>query len=421
MSELPLLLLLLTTLLLSLMAVRWVSDQLDQPSVLSELLLGVAIGNIGVWVGIPFFQVVVHTATESASGAPPAAAHVASVFAALAELGAVLLLFSAGLETSVAKMKRVGGRAAAVAVVGVVAPFGLAYMTCVGLHVEMPTVGHLFLAATLSATSVGITASVLKEMKMMERRESEIILGAAVIDDVLGLVLLAIVSRIAVTGGIELWLIAQTSGVALLLVCLTLWRGESFANRSQAVFEKLDRHNGREFFALALAFGCAWIAESVGLAAIIGAFAAGVILRNHAVPRDDSQRWDQSDTSMTQTIAPLTKFLAPLFFLYVGMQVEIEYFFDLRTLLLALVFSICGIVGKLLSGLPAGNGLDRLNVGVGMVPRGEVGLVFLGVGRGLGAVSDSLFAALVVVVFMTTIVTPPALKWTLRRKKSEIA
>lgn len=418
MNELSLLLLILTTSLLALMATRWVSDRFQQPSVLGEMLLGVAMGNIGVWLGIPFFEILMHpSSVEIAFDSAAVATEVASVFSSLAELGAILLLFSAGLETSVAKLKQVGGIAVGVASIGVAAPFGLAFATCALMHVEMPAAGHLFLAATLSATSVGITASVLKEMGMMDRLEAKIILGAAVIDDVVGLVLLAIISRVAVDGTIQAWPVVQTVVIAAFLFGLTLWIGERSANRAAALFERLDRHNGREFAALALAFGLAWIAESVGLAAIVGAFAAGLVLKDHIPKSHPFQQKEDSQCSIGDTIAPLEAFLAPMFFLYVGMQVELGAFLHGKTFALAATFTICAVVGKLLAGLAAGRGLDRLSIGVGMVPRGEVGLVFLGVGRSLGAVSDSLFAALIVVVFATTIITPPTLKWSLNRKQ----
>jgi len=417
MSELSFLLFLLTNLLLALMATRWISDRLCQPSVLGELLLGVAVGNLGVWLGVPFFRVVMNlNASETLSLTDPVAIYAASVFGALAEIGAVLLLFSVGLETSVSKMNQVGKQAAAVAIVGVIAPLGIAYLACIVLHIKMPVIGHLFLAATLSATSIGITASVLKEMGILNRCESEIILGAAVIDDVLGLILLAIVSRIATQGEIDLWLIGQTIGTSLLLGCIVIWFGEGFASLGDRFFNKLDQYNGRQFFALAIAFGFSWVAESFGLAAIVGAFAAGLVMNDRSAIANNNESKStvkQQRDSLTKTVAPLENFLAPLFFLYIGMQVDMGDFLDAWTLLLAFVFSICAIVGKLLCGLAADTQLNRLAVGIGMIPRGEVGLVFLSVGRGLGVIGDSLFAALVIVVFVTTLITPPALKWTL--------
>ena len=416
MNELTLLLLLLTSLLLALIAMRWVSDRLGQPSVLGELLLGVAIGNIGIWLEIPFFQIVMHAEATKSSVGSSSAAHIASVFSTLAELGAVLLLFTAGLETSVAKMKQVGAAAIGVAAIGVIAPFALAFATCLLLHISMPLSGHLFLAATLSATSVGITAAVLKEMEVMDRLESKIILGAAVIDDLLGLVLLAIVARMAAGGNVELLPVVKTIAIAALLIGLTLWVGERFARGTEAVLERLDQHNGREFSALALAFGFAAIAESVGLAAIVGAFAAGLVMKDH-VTSVSTGADDSSPESISGLITPIERFLAPMFFLYVGMQVELDSVLDAHTALLSLIFTLCAVAGKMVAGLAAGSRLDRLSVGIGMVPRGEVGLVFLGVGRGLGAVSDSLFAALVIVVFVTTIITPPSLKWSLAREK----
>ncbi len=413
------LLLLLTVLLLAIMSMRWVSDRLDQPSVLGELLLGVAIGNVGVWLGYPFFEIVMNPAAAAATPeSSEAASHTATIFHALAELGAILLLFSAGLESSVTRMKQVGGQAMSVAAVGVIAPFALAYITCIVLHEQMSIAGHLFLAATLSATSVGITASVLKDLRVLGRRESEVILGAAVIDDVLGLVLLAVVSRIAATAGFSIWQIAATLGTAILFVGAVILLGERIAARGTSLFRKLDRSNGLFLFPLALAFGFAWLAESIGLAAIVGAFAAGLVLTDQMTPATTTSTDDEPTTTVSHLLAPLERFLAPIFFLYVGMQVNVSYVLDARTLALALLFTVCAIIGKLVAGLAAGRCADRLAVGIGMVPRGEVGLVFLGVGRGLGVVSDSLFAALLVVVFATTVITPPLLKWAFRDQRT---
>tara|TARA_R110002073_G_scaffold149534_11_gene303300 strand:- start:114 stop:1367 length:1254 start_codon:yes stop_codon:yes gene_type:complete len=416
-NELSLLLLLLTVLSLALMTMRWVSARLDQPFVLGELLLGVMLGNLGVWFGEPLFEIIMSPdSLEPLAESVPVAAHVATVFQALAELGAVLLLFAAGLETSVSKMRRVGGRATIVALVGVVAPFSLAYLTCLLLHVEMDVVGHLFLAATLSATSVGITASVLKDLKAIERPESEVILGAAVVDDVLGLVLLAIVSRIAISGSVDGFLIGKTLLIALLFIVVVIFAGERLAARGLAITRRLDKQDGLLYSALAFAFAVSWIAQSVGLAAIVGAFAAGLVTRNSTANGKLENNGFQAKSTVLAAVSPIERFLSPLFFLYVGMQVDVRFFLNSQTLLLALVFCVCAVIGKLVAGLVAGRDLDRLSIGIGMVPRGEVGLVLLGAGRSLGVISDSLFAALVIVVFVTTLITPPALKWAMGRE-----
>jgi Kef-type K+ transport system membrane component KefB len=417
MNELSLLLLLLASLLTTLLAVRWLSDSFDQPSVLGELLLGVLLGNLGVFFGEPLFEILMNPeSTESVAESAPVAAHVATVFQALAEIGAVLLLFSAGLETSVAKMRRVGGRATVVALVGVVAPFSLAYLTCLLLHVEMDVAGHLFLAATLSATSVGITASVLKDLKAIERPESEVILGAAVIDDVLGLVLLAIVSRIAISGSVDGFLVGKTLAIAMVFIVVVIFAGERLAATGLAITRRLDKQNGLLYFALAFAFAVSWIAQSVGLAAIVGAFAAGLVMRNSTPNGKPENNGFQANSTVLAAVSPIERFLSPLFFLYVGMQVDVRFFLNTQTLLLALVFCVCAVIGKLMAGLVAGRDLDRLSIGIGMVPRGEVGLVFLGAGRSLGVISDSLFAALAIVVFVTTLITPPALKWAIGKE-----
>lgn len=414
MSESPILLLLLTVLLPTLTVVRWGCRLAEQPVVLGQLLLGVAMGNLGVWVGVPFFEILMHG--ESGAGlAEGAGVATATAFHALAEIGAVLLLFCAGLETSVSRLRSVGGSASAVAAIGVAAPFFLAYATCAWLHQDMPVVGHLFLAATLSATSIGVTASVLRDVRALDRRESEIILGGAVIDDVLGLLLLAIASRIATGGALDASLFVQTSASAALFVAVTLLAGEQLAVRGNRLLGKLDRDNGQECFALAFAFAAAWLAQSLELAAIVGAFAAGLVVQNDRF--SGSGGVGPPKPSVSESIAPIERFLAPCFFLYLGMQVDLRLFLNHQVLLLAGVFTACAVVGKLASGVAARGGVDQLVVGVGMIPRGEVGLVFLATGRGLGVIEDEMFACLMLVVFLTTVGTPPALRWALQRQR----
>tara|TARA_R110002049_G_scaffold288534_2_gene471144 strand:+ start:35665 stop:36129 length:465 start_codon:yes stop_codon:yes gene_type:complete len=131
-------------------------------------------------------------------------------------------------------------------------------------------------------------------------------------------------------------------------------------------------------------------------------------------PATTSLSDDEKITTVSQLLAPLECFLAPIFFLFVGIQVNVLFFLDARTLALVFLFTVCAIIGKLVTGIATGRGMDGLAVGIGMVPRGEVRLVFLGVGRGLCVVNDSLFAAFLVVVFATTIITPPLLKWAFR-------
>lgn len=405
---------------------------------LFELTLGIVAGNLGLWIGHPLFEFV---ANMELSGefigefwrsnstlvdfvkefgahnkispnvadllnepSAPTWISIVHVLWAFSSLGVLLLLFNAGLETSVHEMRTVGGRAAAIAIVGIVAPFLLAYLSCWVLHVQMDFTGHTFLAATLSVTSVGISARVFEDLDRINTPEAKLIVGAAVIDDVLGLVLLSLVVGVAVTGTISVLAVSKTLLVSFGCLALIFVAGERVARCGAWLFDRFDRHLSRLFFPLMLMLTFAWIAESIQLAAIIGAFAAGLVLK------DD--QFQEESGAIANHIAPLERFFAPLFFLLVGMQVKFSEL-GWTTVLLAAVLTVAAIAGKLVSGLVAGNCANRSVVGWGMVPRGEVGLVFLGMGRGIGIVNDTIFSALVIVVIATTLIAPIALKWTL--------
>jgi Kef-type K+ transport system membrane component KefB len=277
----------------------------------------------------------------------------------------------------------------------------------------MPT--RLFVAATLCATSVGITARVLQDLGRIQTAEARVILGAAVIDDVLGLLLLAVVSRIAVTGSVEPLEVGRITLLASLFLGVVLVFGERIARRAAHLFESLDRQQGKLLFPIALAFTLAWLANTVQLAAIVGAFAAGLIIREEYFA-EDSRHWKIEDL-----VSPLEAIFAPVFFVLMGMQVNLASFAEPSTLILAGVFTTVAIVGKLLAGLPAGPGLDRLSVGVGMVPRGEVGLIFASIGKGIGVVGDAVFSAIIVMVMLTTFVSPIALRWSMDRNGPQLA
>lgn len=440
-------LLLLAVIIVAAMLARWLADRCRQPSVLGELMLGIVIGNVGASAGLPLFGLVMHLQSADAwfSGKVPDKQHdwasatsavandlpdsvlqalngpdgtslLASVHAlwVLANLGVLLLLFMAGLESSVAKMRRVGRRASYVALVGVIAPIALGFVTCDWLHPDMPIAGHLILAAALSATSVGITARILQDLDKLSSREAQMILGAAVIDDILALILLAIVAGIASTG-LNLWEVTRITLVAALFLVAVLTVGERLAGHAVRWLEKLDHQNARLLIPLGFALAMAWLADVIQLAPIVGAFAAGLILHEGQFTPDPKA------ATVDQQIAALGRFLAPIFFLFTGMQVNLTYFLDWDTLLLAAVFTVVAVFGKFVAGVVAGRDVDRLSVGLGMIPRGEVGLIFVTIGRGIGAINQQVFAALVVVMVLTTLVTPPALKWSLFRGQEPCA
>ncbi|MCB9921021.1 MAG: cation:proton antiporter [Planctomycetaceae bacterium] len=424
---------------------RWLADLSGQPSVLTELLLGILLGNVGYWLGQPLFvfamhlehveslvqqgweQVTnsgvtaLHSRNEALTEIPEAltqalaspiaweATGAVSVIAVLAQLGVLLLLFLAGLESDLRKLTRLWRPSARVAVIGIVAPFVFGFASCYALHRQMELPGHLFLAAALAATSVGITAAVFEDLDRLGTRDSDVIFGAAVIDDILGLILLAVVVSVASTGKVELSAVAVIVLIAGLFLGVVLTVGERVAAWGAQCALKLDRQHGTLLFPLTMMLAMSWLAGAIRLAPIVGAFAAGLIIK------EQHFRENIGDATVARQIVPLERFLAPVFFLFTGMQINVTFFFDVNTLILALTLTVAAVVGKLLAGLAAGRNFDRLTIGLGMVPRGEVGLIFISVGRGLGIVSESLFSALVVVVVVTTLMTPPALQWSLSR------
>lgn len=420
---------------------RWLAGLTRQPAVLGELLIGVLLGNLLYHLDFPLGVVVMHlndvgkvmdVAREGAIPlgeaarqvlAPGAAERVAALLSGpevnrlldmrsglwiFSNLGVILLLFMVGLESSVAEMRQVGGRATSVAVVGVVAPFGLGLAATGWLMPGAGTPTHLFVAATLCATSVGITARVFRDMGRVQTPEARVILGAAVIDDVLGLVILAVVVGIVQTGAVEIPYVARISVLAAVFLGAMILFGERGVRSLAPLFESLDRHQGKLLFPLAVCFILSWAANQIGLAAIVGAFAAGLIIREeHFTTR--------SDLTLEQLLRPLEAIFAPVFFVLMGMQVNLASFADPTTLWLALAFTVAAVLGKLVSGLVAGGDRDRLSVGIGMIPRGEVGLIFASVGKSLDVVDDAVFSAIVVMVMLTTLFTPVGLRWSLFR------
>ncbi|MBW2546958.1 MAG: cation:proton antiporter [Deltaproteobacteria bacterium] len=377
-----------------------IAVRLNQPSVLGELCAGIVLGNLYV-VGIPTFE--------------GAAQLVPVEF--LAELGVVLLLFEVGLESTLTEMKAVAPTSGLVAIIGVVVPMLLGYGASLWLLPDAPFSLHLFIGATLCATSVGITARVLKDLNAMARPETRIILGAAVIDDVLGLIVLAVVASIAefgaVPGPMDLAVIIGLAG-GFLLGALLL--GAYVMPGVFRLASKLRTPDVLAAVAIGLCLLLAGISGAAGLAPIVGAFAAGLILDEvHVRPFGHKSAHD-----LTEIIGPIVAIMAPIFFVRTGMMVELGGI-GTGPLLLALALTVVAIVGKLVSGLGVrGNAIDKLTVGIGMVPRGEVGLIFANVGAGIQFEGEPLieagvYAAIVLMVMATTVVTPPWLAQRIRQ------
>jgi len=381
-----------------------VAVRLRQPAVLGELVVGVILGNLDL-VGVGWFRALT---TDASLGI-------------LAEIGVLILLFEVGLESTVREMLKVGAVATLVAVLGVVAPFALGWGVGALLLPDHSAYSHAFLGATLTATSVGITARVLKDLGKTRLGEARIILGAAVVDDVLGLVILAVVAGVIEAANLGT---TMSYGAAALVVVKAgvflagaLALGVALSPRLFGLAARLRAPGVLLATALVFCFVVAWLASAVGLAPIVGAYAAGLIL--------EDVHWKaftgRGERSVSELVQPVASFLVPVFFVLMGMRVRLDAFAHPAGLALAGLLTLAAIVGKQACALGAvGRRMDRLSVGIGMIPRGEVGLIFASIGLGLTLhgeriVDEAIYTAVVMMVIVTTLVTPPALKWSLER------
>lgn len=402
-------------------------EKVGQPSVLGELVMGVILGNLFL-IGINFFEPIKHN----------------DIIAFLSELGVVILLFQIGLESNIKTMKQVGVKAFLVAIVGVVAPFVL------GTYVVGPWVmpglsqnAYLFLGAALTATSVGITARVFKDLKKLQTKEAQIILGAAVIDDVLGLIILAVVSAIVTIGAVSVGMVSWIIAKAILFLVGSIVLGQLLAGPIGKAFSKIHTGVGMKF-TLVISFGLffSFLAQKIGLAPIVGAFAAGLILdpvhfkyfKDAKVIQDVRRELKNARPEIQEKInkviephahrhledliEPLGVFLVPIFFVLTGMSVKLETMFDTSILLLGLAVTAVAFVGKIIAGLVVGKGISKSIVGWGMVPRGEVGLIFAMIGKSLHVFSDEVFSVIVIMVILTTLIPPVILAVQLKKQKT---
>lgn len=430
-------------------------ERMGMPAVLGELIVGVVLGNMAFltgawsepnagWHGLDFLRPpeeinVAHELEDfekEIAGKSITAEHTqhlrdlraeiskidpysaGAILKMLAEIGVILLLFEVGLESSVREMMSVGTSSLLVAVLGVIAPIILGYGAGLFIVPEEGWQAHMFLGATLCATSVGITARVLKDLGRSQQRESQIILGAAVIDDVLGLIVLAVVSSVIERGDIDLWGLLAIIGKAVgFLFGAVLLGTRVFTRPLFQIASILRGHGLLVATSLVICFGFSWLANRMGLAPIVGAFAAGLILER-AHYRELGQK---ENVELEEAMAPLTALLVPVFFVEMGIMVDLHSFADPSVWGLATAITVAAIVGKQVCSLGVlEKGLDRLSIGLGMIPRGEVGLIFANVGLTLYAggeavVSPGTYSSTVVMVMLTTMVTPPLLKWSMTR------
>ncbi len=395
-----------------------VAKRFDFPPVLGELVAGVIVGVSALHLiifpegGLEASDSFLMSALQVLNGIPteslPAIFESQSeVISVLAEIGVIILLFEIGLESDLRQLKEVGVQAVVVACVGVAAPFAAGTLGLMTIF-HVAAIPAIFAGAALTATSIGITSKVLSELGQLKSKEGQIIVGAAVIDDVLGIIVLAVVASLAKTGEIDalnvLYLIVGAT--AFLIGAIVL--GGVFNKTFVSVVEKLETRGNIIIPAFIFAFIMAFIGNAIHLEAILGAFAAGLVL-------------DETDArqELDELIKPIADILVPIFFVTVGARADLRVLNPMvpenrAGLLIAVFLVIVAIAGKLVTGWTVFGqpGINRAAIGVGMIPRGEVGLVFAGIGSASGILSKPLEVSIIIMVILTTFLAPPFLRIT---------
>lgn len=392
------------------------AKRLDLPSVLGELMAGVIIG-------ISALHLIVSPGTGAAASdslimtalqwinhlEPETLTHVyesqGEVITVLAELGVIILLFEIGLESDVRQLKEVGPQAIAVAMTGLLAPLLLGTAGLMWFF-HVPAIPAVFAGAALTATSIGITSKVLSELGQLKSREGQIIVGAAVIDDVLGIILLAVVASLAKTGEVDVGHVCFLIVGATAFLAGSIILGSVFNNTFVKLAEGLKTRGNIVIPALGFAFFMAFLGNALQLEAILGAFAAGLVL-------DESN----ARLQLEELLKPIADLLVPIFFVTVGAEADLTILNpavpeNRAGLLIAGFLIVIAIFSKLASGWAVFGipGVNRLAIGWGMVPRGEVGLVFAGIGTATGALNKPLEVGIILMVIFTTFLAPPFLR-----------
>lgn len=358
------------------------AERIGQPAVLGEMIGGIVIGVSGLHL-VDAHSPIIHV---------------------LSELGVLLLLFLIGLETDIYRLLSVGRASMTVALAGVIFPFAAGYG--VGAVLGLPTTVSIFLGAALTATSVGITARVLSDLGQLKSDESQVILGAAVVDDILGLVLLTVVGTLAAGGTLTVLGVGKTFAIAFGFVVVAVVVGSVLAPHLIRLITRLRVGKALFFASIMFAFALAYLADVVGSAVIIGAFAAGLVLaktdRGHDIEHE---------------VYDVAQFFIPIFFVSVGAAVDLKQLnpFDpasRRFFLVGLALTVVAIAGKLMAGWFAFSKrpLRKLVIGVGMIPRGEVGLIFAQLGLTAGLITGGLYSSVAMMVIVTTFIAPPLLR-----------
>ncbi|MBH8554457.1 cation:proton antiporter [Nostocaceae cyanobacterium CENA357] len=401
------------------------SRMIDLPPVLGELIGGVVVGASALHLvvfpdsGAAGSDSIIMTILQFINNLTPDA--VTSIFqtqsevvSVLAELGVIILLFEIGLESDLKELQKVGYQATIVACVGVAVPFAAGTAGLILLF-HAPVIPAIFAGAALTATSIGITSKVLSEIGQLKSREGQIIVGAAVIDDILGIIVLAVVASLAKTGEVDIFNVIYLIVSATVFLIGSILLGKYFNQSFVAIANKLQTRGNLIIPAFIFAFFMAFLGNAIHLEAILGAFAAGLVL-------DETDKRKELD----EQVKPIADILVPIFFVTVGAKVDLGVLNPLvpgnrEGLIIATFLMVVAIIGKVVTGwsIFGQAGINRLAVGVGMIPRGEVGLVFAGIGAASGTLNKPLQAAIVIMVILTTFVAPPLLRFAFKQSPEE--
>ncbi|WP_019487063.1 MULTISPECIES: cation:proton antiporter [Kamptonema] len=402
------------------------SNALGFPPVLGELVGGVLVGISALHLlvfpegGVNSSDSIIMDFLQLTAGLSPDAAGAtfqlqSEVISVLSELGVIILLFEVGLESNLKELLAAGAQATIVAFVGVAVPFAagtVGLMTLFGV----PAIPAIFAGAALTATSIGITSKVLSELGKLTSKEGQIIVGAAVIDDVLGIIVLAVVASLAKTGEVDVTNVIYLIISSTVFLVGAILLGNVFNKSFVAISDRIKTRGGLVIPALIFAFMLSYIGAAIHLEAILGAFAAGLV-------------FDETDKrkELQRQIEPIADVMVPVFFVCVGAKTNLGVLnpavpANREGLIVAIFLIVVAILGKVVTGAAVwGQGnINRLAIGVGMIPRGEVGLVFAGVGSASGVISPPLEAAIIMMVILTTFLAPPLLRIVFKEGAGEV-
>jgi Kef-type K+ transport system membrane component KefB len=375
------LLLVIAAVLLTTRALSVLAERFGQPAILGELVGGVLLGASVLGILDPA-DLAIHT---------------------LAQLGLLILLFEIGLATDLRALTREGGTAAVIAIVGVVLPFVIGYAALSAMGIGR--LAAIVCAASLTATSISVSTRVLAELGFLQTQEGRVVLGAAVLDDIIGLVILSVIGSFAAGVAITATGVVRTSAVAFGFVAIAIIVGSFVVPPLFHAAKRLRSPTTIAIMGLAFAFSLAALAGLLGSAIIVGGFVAGVLL-NRIDQRDDVQR----------SAGAMGSLLTPIFFASVGASVDLRALAQPRTLLITLVLLVTGAVGKVIAAyVPVWFKGNKALVGAAMLPRGEVELIVAQTGLAIGALDTSLFGAITLMVLLTTLLSPPLIQGIAKR------